>query len=286
MPYYVSVLILYLFIKLIPSAPYIEITFLDVGQGDAILLQFPNKKTMLIDAGDASGSWDNGKVAVIPYLKQRGILRINYLVGSHPHDDHIGGFHSVIDRLSVDTVVVSPYEYPSKNYAAFLRKCNAKQIPVRRVLKGDQLFPDSTARVYILHPDSDHVVHNNSSGGECNNSSLVMKIQYGKNGVLLTGDLEMEAEPAMFPYKEFLECEIIKIAHHGSKTSSSQTLLNFVQPLVAVIPVAKKNKFKHPSPVTVERLKKQAVQTYFTSRDGAIIFKLGPEKIRKINWRD
>ena len=285
MPFYIAMLILYLIIKSIPDAPAIEVTFIDVGQGDAAFLRFPNRSTMVIDAGDASFNWDNGKLAVIPYLKQQGTLRINYLVGSHPHDDHIGGFQSIIERLQVDTVIMSPYKYQSRKFLKFLQTCKDQHIPIRLVQKGDQLYPDSTCRVYILHPDSGHIDYSNGSGGECNNSSLVMKIQYGKNGVLFTGDLEVEAEPALFPYAGFMECEILKIAHHGSKTSTSQTFLDFIQPLVAVIPVAKKNKFKHPSPGTVARLKQQQIQTYFTSRDGAVIFKIGAEKIKKINWR-
>jgi competence protein ComEC len=285
LPVYTAVLGSYILIHSIPDSPAIEVTFIDVGQGDAAFIQFPNKSTMLIDAGDATQNWDNGKATVIPYLKQQGTTKINYLVGSHPHDDHIGGFHSIIEKLSIDTVVFSAYPYQSKNYQRFLEKCNARRIPIRIVGRGDQLYPDSTARVYILHPDSGHIAYQNGSGGECNNSSLVMKIQYGQNGILFTGDLEVEAEPVLFPYKDFLECELVKIAHHGSKTSSSQSFLNFIQPLVAVIPVAAKNKFKHPSPGTVDRLRRQQIQTYFTSRDGAVVFKIGAQKIRKINWR-
>jgi competence protein ComEC len=285
LPVFVILVAVYLLIRLIPNAPALHVTFIDVGQGDAAYLEFPNGATMLIDAGNANNYWDCGKKTVTPFLKYIGARKINYLVGSHPHDDHIGGFRSIINKFSVDTVVVSAYRYQSHNYSRFLHMCHTRAIPLRTVQKGEQLYPDSTCRVYILHPDSEHVHFSSGSGAECNNSSLVIKVQYGKNGILFTGDLEMEAEPALFPYSNFMECELLKIAHHGSKTSTSQSLLDFTQPLVAIISVAQKNKFKHPSPGTVNRLAANGIQTYFTSRDGALRFELARDKIKKIAWK-
>ena len=211
-------------------------------------------------------------------------MRINYLVASHPHDDHIGGFIGILEYIPVDTLVMSRYKFKSKIYTEILDLCHVYDIPIRYVGRGDQLYPDSTCRVYILHPDSAHTRFIRGNGAECNNSSLVMKVQYGRNGILFTGDLEIEAEPELFGYKDFLECEIIKIGHHGSKTSSSFEFLKFVQPLVGVISVAKKNTFKHPSPGTLQRLRNMHIRTYLTSRTGAQVFYIDPDKIRKQNW--
>ena len=110
-------------------------------------------------------------------------------------------------------------------------------------------------------------------------------MQYGENGILFTGDLEIKGEVPTFRYNSFLECEIMKIGHHGSSTSTSDYFMQKVNPLVAVISVAKKNKFKHPSPKTIKRLKSAGFKTYLTSQEGAIIFHIEPEKITRLAWR-
>jgi len=197
-PYYASLVLIYLLIKLIPSPAVLEVAFLDVGQGDATYFKFPNEKTMVVDAGDASASWDHGILTLLPFLKQKGDLRITYLIGSHPHDDHIGGFVSLLNRVQVDTLVMSKYLFFTSTYVEIMRLCSLKNIPVLQIQKGDILNVDPSCRVYVLHPDSIHATYNRGNGAECNNSSLVLKIQYGKNAVLLTGDLEHEAEPEYF----------------------------------------------------------------------------------------
>jgi competence protein ComEC len=114
---------------------------------------------------------------------------------------------------------------------------------------------------------------------------VVLKVTYGANSILFTGDLEESGEQPLLQYEDFLESEILKIGHHGSKTSTSEALLQSVNPILALISVAKKNKFKHPSPRTLERLKRYGIKTYQTSQKGAVLFNLGPEKITKVGWR-
>jgi len=280
-------LIIFLALNLItlPASDKLEVIFMDVGQGDATYLRFPNNNIMLVDGGDASIHWDNGLKTLLPFLKYQDSKRITYLVGSHAHDDHIGGFISLVDRVTIDTVILSHYQFKSQNYQELVQKCAQYRIPIRHVKKGDQLYPDSNCRVYVMHPDSLHAIYHSGSGAECNNSSLVLKIQYGDNGILLTGDLEMEAEPVLYYYDHFLESEILKVGHHGSKTSTSQTLLDLVQPLLAVVPVAAKNTFRHPSPQTIKRLKSMEIRTYLTSQMGAVKLMIDPQKIRLCNWR-
>jgi len=263
----------------------LQIAFLDVGQGDAAFIRFPNQTTMLIDAGDRSFQWDQGEKTVLPFLQSMNALHINYLVGSHPHNDHIGGFPVLIKSLTVDTLILSGYQYNSKLFANLLTDANDKNIPIKVVRKGDILIPDPLCRVYIFHPDSNHSRSENFHGSECNNSSVVLKIQYGENSVLFTGDLEKSGEQPLLHYDFFLESEILKIGHHGSATSTSDDLLKKVNPLLALISVAKKNKFRHPSPKTLERLKRHGIKTYQTSQEGALLFGLGPEKIMKISWK-
>ncbi|MCK4559001.1 MAG: DNA internalization-related competence protein ComEC/Rec2 [Calditrichia bacterium] len=263
----------------------LQVAFLDVGQGDAAFLRFPNQQTMLIDAGNRSFHWDQGSKTVLPFLQSVSALHINYLVGSHAHNDHIGGFLALINAISIDTLVLNGYQFKSKLYTSLLILAKDKNIPVKTVFKGDMLSPDPSCRVYVLHPDSNYIRAETFSGAECNNSSVVLKVQYGVNSILFMGDLEKTGEQPLLQYDYFLESEILKIGHHGSSTSSSDALLEKVNPLVALISVAKKNKFRHPSPRTLERLRRHGIQTYQTSREGAVLFTIGPEKITKIVWK-
>jgi competence protein ComEC len=262
----------------------LEVAFLDVGQGDAAFLRFPNQQTMLIDAGNRSFQWDQGEKTVLPFLQSVNALHINYLVGSHAHNDHIGGFLAIIGATSIDTLVLNGYQFNSNLFTRLLEIAKEKNIFIKTVRRGDILSPDPTCRVYILHPDSNYSISENFHGVECNNSSIVLKVQYGDNSLLFTGDLEDSGEKPLLQYDHFLESEILKIGHHGSSTSTSDKLLEKVNPLVALISVARKNKFRHPSPGTLEKLRRRGIKAYQTSLEGAVIFRIGPKKITKIVW--
>ncbi|MCK5033383.1 MAG: DNA internalization-related competence protein ComEC/Rec2, partial [Calditrichia bacterium] len=282
----IGIILVLLFININHSSNsnHLEVTFLDVGQGDACFIKFPNGESMLVDGGDATKDWDQGKNTIVPFLKFNDISRIKYVVASHAHNDHIGGLTEILNTVSVDTFVISSYEFTTKKYKEMIEICEIKNVPIRYVEKGDLLYPDSSCRVYILHPSDEFVKENDFSGAECNNSSIVMKIQYGENGILLTGDAEKKAEKEYTEYADFLECEIIKIGHHGSRTSSTQNMLNYVNPMVGVISVAERNKFRHPSPVTINKLRDNNIKSFLTSTNGAVKFQISPDKIKLINW--
>jgi competence protein ComEC len=261
------------------------VTFLDVGQGDAAFLRFPNHRTMLIDAGGADRNWDNGTATILPFLKKNGTLKLDYLVASHAHDDHVGGFPALLRSIEIDTVVLNAYPYHSKRFKLIRRLCRERGIPILTAARGDRICADPSCRVYVLHPDSVCAAAHNFSGSECNNSSLVLKVQYGEMGLLFTGDLEKSAEPRIIMYGDFLESEILKIAHHGSSTSTSDDLLKQTNPVIAIVPVGLKNKFRHPSPKTLARLHERYIRVYRTSHTGAVMFRIMPGYIEKIAWR-
>jgi competence protein ComEC len=280
------VILVFLNLNKNPNSNYLEVTFLDVSQGDACFIKFPNGESMLVDGGDATKDWDQGKNTIIPFLKFNNISRIKYIVASHPHNDHIGGLAEILNTLTVDTLVISEYEFNTQKYKEIIEISNKREIPIRYIKKGNRLYPDSSCRVYILHPTEEFVEEKTFSGEECNNSSIVMKIQYGENGILLTGDTEREAEKEFMKYGDFLECEIIKLGHHGSKTSSTKQMLKFVNPLIGVISVAERNKFRLPSLVTMDRLDYNHIKPFLTSTNGAIKFQITPGKIKLINWNN
>ena len=263
----------------------IKLAFLDVGQGDAIYTRFPNGNIMLIDGGESSIYQDHGKRTVLPFLKHEGKLHVKYMVASHPHKDHISGLIEIIKTISVDTVVISPYRFNTVLYKDFLSWCRKKHIPIRYVKRGDQLYPDPDCRVYVLHPSSEFSVARGYSGTECNNSSIVLKIQYGDNGILLTGDIETGAEESLTTYGEFLECEVLKVAHHGGIHSSSMDILNYIQPIIGIISVAKKSRFNQPAALPLDRLRSVCQSIILTSEDGAAVFIINRKEIKRINWR-
>jgi competence protein ComEC len=279
------VLIIFIFTTKSEQKKDLKIAFLDVGQGDAAFIFFPNGKTMLIDGGNSSLYWDQGAKTVLPFMQFSDVLHLNYLVGSHAHNDHIGGFPYLLETVTIDTIVLNAYQYKSRLFNTIQNLAEIKNIPIKTVFRGDQLYPDPSCRVYVLHPDSQFVQSETYNGAECNNSSLVLKIQYGKNSVLFAGDLEKEGEKPTLDYEHFLECEILKVGHHGSVTSTSEHFLFQVNPLLAVISVGVNNKFNHPSPQTISRLRSAGIRTYLTRQQGALLFRIGPEKITKLAWR-
>ena len=271
---------------ILPDPPgfALRTAFLDVGQGDATVLKFPNKNTMLIDAGNKSRRWDTGSQIIVPYLLDQNIQHLNYIVLSHPHNDHLGGMMGVLSRITVDTVVTTMYNYRSRSYQSLLKFCDLHNIPVRYVKKGDLLYPDSDCRVYILHPDTQFIHKMEQDGSTCNNSSIVLKIVYGRNSLLFTGDAEIMAEKSIIAYGKLLKSEILKIGHHGSITSTSGPFLNEIQPICAVISVSENNRFNHPSPITLERIIMCSPRVYQTKHDRAVLFDIYPEIIKKISW--
>jgi competence protein ComEC len=263
----------------------LRVTFLDVGHGDAIHLRFPNGNSLLIDGGESSFYCNYGKNTVIPFLKQECGLHLKYVVLSHPHKDHLSGLMEVLQVAAIDTIVLSPYPYHTRLYKNLLVLCKRKRIPIRYVSRGDQLYPDPGCRVYILHPSREFSNAYDFGGTECNNSSVVLKIQHGENGILLTGDIEKDAEMSLLHYGDFLECEVLKVAHHGGGNSSTIDFLHYVNPLVAVISVGKKSRFNQPADLTLDRLRMVSTATLQTCHEGAVVLEVGDKEIKKIDWR-
>jgi len=262
--------------------PALTFTAIDVGQGDALLLEFPNGKMLLVDAGPKSFAYDAGERVVAPFLKRNGIRTLDALVISHGHSDHIGGVRSLLSNVEVKRIVESGALASSKLYRDMAAAAERQEVLVQRVSAGDMLQIDPTTRVFVLHPlagvDSSH---------NLNNTSLVLKILYGSTSLLLPGDAETEVEEKVLQrYGALLQSDILKAGHHGSRTSSSEKFLEKVRPAIAAISVGRNNKFHHPSPEVIEQFRKMGVDVRRTDRDGALIWRSDGERFEVVRWKN
>ena len=230
----------------------LRIHFIDVGQGDSCLIITETNKTILIDGGGSeSDSYDIGEKILVPYLLDRKIRRIDYMVFSHFDSDHCKGLFVVMEKLNVKNAIISEQGVISDNYECFIKLANSKNVNVIKVKAGNRLKIDKSTYIDVLWP-RDNLINENI----LNNNSIVCKLNYNNLSILFTGDIEEIAEKKMVELygSNVLKSTILKVAHHGSKTSSIQDFVANVNPQIALIGVGKNNKFGHPSNKVIERL--------------------------------
>ncbi|MDP7072263.1 MAG: DNA internalization-related competence protein ComEC/Rec2 [Candidatus Marinimicrobia bacterium] len=261
--------------------PMMDVIFLDVGQGDAALIRFENGKTMLIDAGQRNRWQDSGSDMIIPALKYFNIEKLDWAVMSHPHSDHIGGFISVMETVKIDSVWDSHLEYGSWTYNQILELITEKNIGYRTVHNSEGMQIDHKTWIQIFAPDTAFTKNQSN----VNNASIVMKIIHGKNSFLFTGDLEHEGDDFLLPYNSILQADVLKVGHHGSITSTTEQLLSLIDPDWAIVSVGDKNKFSHPSPIVMERLKKDIPNVLRTDLSQAVWLKSDGERIWQEKWK-
>lgn len=271
-----------LYVSLFTSTPRtLKSIFFDVGQGDACFLEFPEGTNVLIDAGPRSRTSDAGKRILVPYFQKNNIHRIHYAVLTHPHDDHYGGILSIANSLRIDTIVVPMFDHYPEEFEKILEELQNKGAYIRKVGMGEQLYPSTNCRCYVLSPSRAF-----QSSKNINNSSLVLKIVYKKKVLLFTGDAEREVERALVQrYSDFLRADLLKVGHHGSKSSTSELFLDVVQPGKAMISVGEKNTFGHPSEIVLERLRNRNIVYKLTSHDHAVYIVCPGERFYEEDWR-
>ncbi len=229
----------------------LRIYFIDVGQGDSTLIITPQQKSILIDGGGSPDKdYDIGKNILVPYLLDRGVCTIDYLMVSHFDNDHSGGLMYLLKTLKVKNIFISKQPKVSEEYKKFLNVANEKHISIKIVQQGDVIHIEKDLKIYILYPSY------NLEFDDLNNNSIVAKLKYRDFSILFTGDIEKEAESEILERysKSVLKSTVLKVAHHGSKTSSIQEFIDLVNPKIALIGVGKNNNFGHPNEQVLERL--------------------------------
>lgn len=239
---------------------HIQISVIDVGQGDAIFIRTPSNKTVLMDGGGSAGEDTVGENILLPYLLYQKVNRIDFMMISHMDNDHVGGLFTIMNELKVNTVIISEQKEDSKNYQKFQKIVKEKNIKVIYVGRGDRLKIDQEVYFDFLWPSQKISITENV----LNNHSIVCKLHYHNFSMLFTGDIEEPAEKEIL--KEYqdnfslLKATLLKVAHHGSKTSSTVGFIEAVKPQLAVIGVGENNKFGHPNDIVIERLEKLRCQ--------------------------
>ena len=256
----------------------LSVVMIDVGQGDSFILKFPDGRTALIDAGEATYSFDNGERVVLPLLDHLGIDKIDYGFVTHLDMDHYGGFVSLIRSGKISRLYKPGLDTSLSKDVRFENYIDKSHIPKKYYKR--EILKIGNVRVYVLNVNEfKNSIQNNRSG--------VLKIVYGNSEFLFTGDIESLAENYYAEkYKTFLDSDVLKVGHHGSSTSSTENFLQFVTPQISLISVGIQNKFNHPSQVIIDRLKKYHSKIFRTDRAGAVILQSDGETIMKADWRE
>jgi len=247
----------------------LKIYYLDVGQADSILIS-NNNHNMLIDAGNNE---DGPKL--VKYIKEElNITKFDYVVGTHPHEDHIGGLDDIINNFEIENILLPEVTTTTKTFEDVLDCLANKNLDIT-IPVIDSTFKLGEADLSVIYTGTDDE--------NLNNSSIILKMIFGNYSYLFTGDAEKEVEDSIL--RKNINVDVLKVGHHGSSTSSSESFLNKVTPSYAIISVAKENSYNHPSKETIDRLKKYTNNIYMTSELGTILLTSNGKTINIDNFK-
>lgn len=244
----------------------LEVHYIDVGQGDATLIKC-GSHAMLIDGGN-----NNKGTTVQLYLKKQGVESLDYVIGTHPDADHIGGLDVIVYKYNCEKVIMPDYEKDTKTYQELVDVIHDKNMKITYPVVGEQ-YALGEAKFTIIAPNS------NSYGGNANDYSVAILLEYGKNRFLFTGDAEEASEMEMLSNGIELSADVYKVAHHGSRSASTQEFLNAVHPKYAVISCGEGNSYGHPHAEVLNRLRSMGVEVFRTDEQGSIIASSDGENI-------
>lgn len=237
----------------------LKVHFLDVGQADCILIQ-SDGKNMLIDAGN-----NNDKEYVISYLREQGVTRLDYAIGTHAHEDHIGSMDDVILNFEIGELFLPDQTYETQSYTDVLIAAENRELHVTHPKFKETRYLGEARFIFVM-PDADREYT------DLNDSSLGIRISNGKHSFLLCGDSSKAMEEEFLDSRIYLHSDVFKVSHHGSSDANSTAFLKAVDPEYAVISCGKNNDYGHPHKRTLKRLKKTGAKLFRTDQQGTIIF--------------
>lgn len=240
------------------SAP-MAVYFVDVGQGDCIYIRLPDGKNMLIDAGE-----NEDGTAVVEYLKELGVNKIDYAVGTHPHADHIGGLDDVLNSIETDVLYMPSVPTSTATFVSVLDAVEENGVKLKKAEKNVIIENNDEYEIKILSPVS-------KKYDEMNNYSAVVHISYGDTAFLFMGDAEKLAERQIIESGAMVEADVLKVGHHGSETSTDFDFLTAVSPEVAVISCGEGNSYGHPHTDVTDKLKDERIHILRTDKHGNIV---------------
>ncbi|MFD2043407.1 ComEC/Rec2 family competence protein [Ornithinibacillus salinisoli] len=233
--------------------------FINVGQGDSILIQTPNESNILIDGGPPK----SGK-KVVKYLEEHGVKEIDLMIATHPDKDHVGGLPHVMKSIETNKIIDSGKMHVTQTYARYLNQIRKEKIPIKVAEEDEKIKIDPLVDITVINAYG--------KGKNNNEASIALKLSYQEIDFLLLSDIEQEQEKRLIEQYD-LKAEIIKVAHHGSKTSSSLEFLKEVNPKVAILTYSKGNNFGHPVNRVIENLYDIKAQIYSTAVFGDLVIR-------------
>lgn len=264
------------------AGPQLLLAVMDVGQADSLLLRAPSGRSMLIDSGNERADVDR---VVLPFLRSRGIDSLDYVVLTHPDQDHVGGMPALLDGLRVGAFVDAALPgITNQSYLQSLQRVQSKGIKAMKARRGQtEIDLGSETRVQLLQPEEPLL---GRAGSDTNDNSVVLRVTYGSVSALLTGDMEREEEERLLAHRDDLRSQILKVAHHGSQGTTSAQFLEAVDPEVALISAGAGNSYGHPHRQLLQRLENRQVKPYRTDLHGTIqvttdgrSYQVTPEKL-------
>ena len=265
-----SAVLVVIIVQVFSPVDNLKVNFINVGEGDCILIEAPKKYNILIDGGGTPFStFDVGGKVVIPYLRRKGINKINLLILTHPHLDHLEGLLAVLREFKVEMVLDSGLICNIPEYREFISNIKKEGILYHQARAGDNFIFNNNLEIILLNPLYNSDFYNES---DFNNASIVVKLLYKNTDFLFTGDIENTTENNLLIWQNILKSDVLKIAHHGSSNSSSLEFLEKVNPIITIISTGKNN-FGHPSEKIIERLKDKNIPVYRTDQNGTVIIR-------------
>ena len=252
----------------------LAVTFVDIGQGDATFFETPSGTTVLVDGGEA----DEYEKGLLPFLSSRGRETVDIAIVSHYHSDHEGGIYESLLDGKIEKLILPDYPDTDGTRNGLERAAKRGGCEIEYVSKGDIIKVSEDFSLKVLHPEKGGAEGKNFH----NNSSLVIMASCYDTEILLTGDIESRVESEIFAGED-IECDILKVAHHGSSSSSSKGFLTAADPTYAVISAGKGNSYGHPHYETLEKLENDDIRVYRTDTDGDITFEIAKDGIKNIH---